>query len=477
MLILIQQIMIKYKAIYNINILIFTLLLIMACLSGCEKMIEVDTPANQLVSESVYQDSLTAQAAVNGMYSIMYNGSGQVSETVFGTYVTTYPARTADELYIPTSIDDEYFYNSILPGSGTVSAVWNNCYQIIYHANSIIAGMESSSLSPTLKKQLIGEAKFIRAFCHFTLVNLFGEVPLVTTTDVAITRSLPRASVPAIYAQMIADLKDAQAGLASDYSWSAGLRTRANKWAATALLARVYLYNSNWAQAEEESTKVIAQSLYSMPVKLSDVFLKASPEAIWQFNTNQYGYTFLGKLLIPVTAASNPAYAISPNLMAAFEKDAARKDYDDDRDTVWIKLAPGGMPYASKYVSNVSAANTEFDMVLRLAEQYLIRAEARVQQDKLAGAITDINVIRGRAGLRGTPALTKGALLLAVEHERQVELFLEYGHRLFDLKRTGRADAVLSAEKPLTWKSTAARYPIPSSQIIFNSNLTQNSGY
>lgn len=116
-------------------------------------------------------------------------------------------------------------------------------------------------------------------------------------------------------------------------------------------------------------------------------------------------------------------------------------------------------------------------MVLRLAEQYLIRAEARAQQNNLAGAAADLNAIRQRAGLEPLPDnLDKAAMLLAVEQERRIELFAEWGHRWFDLRRTGRSLAVLSPIKPdLT--ATDLWYPIPLSAINTNPFLTQNEGY
>lgn len=470
--------MLKYKALNKINRLIFALAILTVSLISCEKMIDVDTPDNQMVSADVYKDSVTAQAAVNGMYSIMYNGNAQVSTTLYGSNITLFATRSADEL-VSSDAEDFFFNNSLLPNNSNVATIWDTSYQIIYSANSVITGMETSNLSPALKKQLIAEAKFIRAFCHFTLVNFFGPVPIITSTDVNLNKGLGRAPVTEVYAQVISDLKDAQGSLAADYSWSAALRTRANKWAATALLARVYLYNNNYAMAEEESAKVIAQSsLYSLPAKLSDVFLKGSTEAIWQFNTNTNGYTFLGKNLLPISAVSNPAYTVTQTLLDAFEKGTVPLD-DDDRDTVWIKRSTSAspVPYVSKYISNVASANTEFDIVLRLAEQYLIRAEARAQQGKLEGCITDLNLIRTRAGLHGTLAQTKDQLLLAVAHERQVEMFAEYAHRWFDLKRTDRANAVLAPIKGAAWATTDQLYPIPAAQLINNINLKQNSGY
>ena len=126
-----------------------------------------------------------------------------------------------------------------------------------------------------------------------------------------------------------------------------------------------------------------------------------------------------------------------------------------------------------------ATAGNEYNVLLRLAEQYLIRAEARAQRDKITGsgsAAEDLNVVRSRAGLLGTTATTKTAMLLAIENERAHELFSELGHRWFDLKRTGRADAVLGPQKA-TWTSTAVLFPIPASQILYNNKLNQNLGY
>ena len=120
-------------------------------------------------------------------------------------------------------------------------------------------------------------------------------------------------------------------------------------------------------------------------------------------------------------------------------------------------------------------------MVFRLGEQYLIRAEARAQQNNLAGAISDIDMIRSRAGLPlindTEPGINKDNLLLAIEHERQIELFSEWGHRWLDLKRTGRAGAVLGPIKA-DWSSDDELYPIPQSERDKNPFLgEQNPGY
>lgn len=116
-------------------------------------------------------------------------------------------------------------------------------------------------------------------------------------------------------------------------------------------------------------------------------------------------------------------------------------------------------------------------MVLRLAEQYLIRAEARVRQNNISGGQSDLNAIRNRSGLPNTTANDQGSLLLAIEQERRVELFTEWGHRWFDLKRTERAEAVLSPFALKDWQSTDVLFPIPQTEREINSRLTQNEGY
>jgi hypothetical protein len=137
--------------------------------------------------------------------------------------------------------------------------------------------------------------------------------------------------------------------------------------------------------------------------------------------------------------------------------------------------------YADKYkIGLVNEATAEYDVVLRLGEQYLIRAEARAEENNLTGSAADLNFIRTRAGLPNTTATSQAALLAAILHERQVELFTEWGHRWFDLKRTGNLNAVMGAVTPIkggTWTASGALYPIPQSEITLDPKLTQNEGY
>jgi len=453
------------QALYKV--LLICIVSIVFC--SCNKLVAVKLPVDQLVTATVFADSTTAQAAVNGMYSQIYYGGGF---SIFGYRISTLPAKSADELIPTQNTFDQFYTNSLVASNSDVNDLWSNCYNVIYLANSIITGVQSSNtLSATLKKQLIGEAEFGRAFCDFYLVNYFGKVPLITSTDVNITNNAPASATDQVYAQITTDLTNARDALAKDYSWSGGDRTRVNSYGASAMLARVYLYNSQWALAEMEATKVISQNgLYSIVPDPNNVFLANSDEAILQFYTNEQGYTVFAQNVLP-TGNAEPDYTLNPILKNAFEP-------GDTRKSKWIdSINYLGIVYTYPYkYKSKTDDNSEFDMVLRLAEQYLIRAEARAQQNDISDAAADLNVIRTRAGLPATTANDKASMLLAIEHERQVELFCEYGHRWLDLKRTDRATAVLGAEKP-AWKATDVLYPIPLSAISTNPKLSQNPGY
>nr|WP_308199398.1 RagB/SusD family nutrient uptake outer membrane protein [Chitinophaga sedimenti] len=127
---------------------------------------------------------------------------------------------------------------------------------------------------------------------------------------------------------------------------------------------------------------------------------------------------------------------------------------------------------------------SEYSVLLRLAEQYLIRAEARVKQDKVSQAIDDLDMIRNRAGLSlikiTNPTITKDDLIEAIFEERQLELFTEQGHRWLDIKRLGKVDAVMmavSSFKGITWDTRKQLWPLPFSDTQNGTNLDQNPSY
>lgn len=431
-------------------------------LSSCKKLLEVDQSGSTLLTSSVFTDSVTVQSTLAALYT----------DGLYRVQTSTYAGFSADELRYVGTTYDALINNALLSTDGTSNGIWINAYKDVYMANSIIEGVTaSSSLSSRFKNQALAEARFMRAFYYFYLVNFFGDVPLIISTDVNQNSGMGRSATADIYASMMNDLKFAQENLPADYSASPGARTRANKWIATAMLARVDLYMKNWQDAEAQATAIINNTaLFSLQADLTKVFTPSSQEAIWQLYNDATGYTLYAQTVLPVQA---PTYVLTPSLTAAFETGDARKASW----TSTIIYNDSAYTYPAKYKNITIGANAEYFTLIRLAELYLIRAEARTQLNNITGAQADLSAIRNRAGLGNTTAASKTALLLAIEQERRVELNCECGHRWFDLKRTDRVNTVIGALKPTFWQPTAALYPIPQLQISANANLKQNPGY
>ncbi len=489
------------------SILVILALAFMLPLNSCKKWLTVSTTGGAITEISVYSTDATAIAVLNGLYSSMSS-----SELFQGhRSITLFAGLSADELTLYSGVTDNthisYYTNQLASNSliNAGSEHWALLYPFVYRCNAAMEGVVASTLlSPPIKQQLLGEALFLRAFFYSYLVNLFGDVPLALTTDPQANTLLRRAPKKEVYQQIIADLEKAKTLLSDDYLKETLLtstteRVRPNKWAAAALLARSYLYAEEYAKAEEQATGVINNSdLYGL-VALNEVFLKNSKEAIWQIQPTTYGFnTEEGRLfIIPETGPTdatvfnpNPVY-LSDFLLQSFEPGDQRGVYGNWVNTVSYPISDTeidtvAFPFKYKVSVSPDAASpndmTEYLMVLRLGEQYLIRAEARARQNKISGAQEDLNAIRIRAGLGPTPANDNASLLTAILHERQVELFTELGHRWLDLKRMGQVDAVMSTITPLKangapWQSYQQWYPLPFSELGKSPNLMQNTGY
>ena len=448
---------------------ILTAVVALLLLGSCKKLIDVGPSKTELLSTTVFKDSATVQSTLAGLYESFAPQTGSYRNSI-----STILAVSADELQYNGNDFDAFTNNAILSTDGNAAAIWEDSYKTIYVANAILEGLTGGEgISQRLKNQASAEARFIRAFCYFYLVNVYGDVPLVLGTDVSKNTNMARIPSSEVYNQIIEDLKFAQANLPSDYSVSNGSRTRANKSVATAMLARVCLYNRNWAEAEAQASSIINNSSdFSLTENLNDVFSPSSSEAIWQLYNDNSGYTWYATEVLPNPVTQIPSYFMTPSLLGAFEA-------GDNRKTAWTGMTNyngTAYTYPFKYKSLTTGADTEYYTILRLPEQYLIRAEARAQQNNVQGAATDLSTVRSRAGLENSLAKTKDAMLLAIEQERRIELNSEWGHRWLDLKRTGRINIVMSAIKT-SWKPSAALFPIPNAQRTLNRSLSQNPGY
>lgn len=455
-----------------IFLLIYSAIIII--LGSCDSFTQTDMPSSELNTSAVFEEINTANSAMSSVFAkIRDNGMLCGKQTGMSREIGLY----SDELnwYGNSTQSSANFYtNTLIPSHPTLLTWWNNAYSQIYAANAVIEGVAGSKkLQQADKDRLTGQAKFARAYIYLYLCELWGDVPYVIGTDYKFNSTVNRLPLHEIYSKIIEDLQEASALLPKEYSNPA--RTLPNSYAAKALLARVYLYQGDWVNADSYATMIINNTaMYPWVTELNEVFLKESTTTIWQYaprsatrNTDD-GTTFIFNSGPPLTVA------LTKDLVDAFES-------GDQRRFKWIRSIVKGTStwyHAYKYKKlGTNATQTEFTIVLRLAEMYLIRAEARVQQEALAPAREDLNKIRNTAGLENTTATSKEEILEAILRERRAEFFTEFGHRFMDLKRLGVLDRELT-DKKASWQSTDRLLPIPQRELNLNPNLEpQNTGY
>lgn len=482
------------------------LFLILLCMStSCKKFLEVESPATKIDGQAVFQSDAAAISLMTGVY---FRASFPLGGNF--TSLSMYAGLSADELTAYGLGQDQVnqLYTNGL--NSTYNFFWKEWYNYIYATNEVIEGIAGPNrLSEPVKKRLLGEAKLTRAYFYFYLVNLYGDVPLVVGTDYRANMLLYRSPVSKVYELITNDLKEAQTLLGDNYTQvdlttASTDRVRPNKAAATALLARVYLFTGDYENAAKEASKVIAQTnLYTLGA-LNSVFLKDNKESIWQLQSTQFNMnTYEGDsfILIGAPSSSKPV-SLSNYVYNAFEPGDGRKN-------AWVgsvtTAGSAGQTYYFPYKYKVRAISsaqipiTENEVLLRLAEQYLIRAEANIELNNISSGIDDLNTLRSRARAAATAeipnplpelstALSKADALKAVEHERQVEMFAEMGDRWLTIKRMkgfnnpaiSRANEIMpaiTAAKGGTWSSNWQLYPIPTSEIQKDVNLLQNIGY
>lgn len=481
------------------------IIVMMVAVTGCKKLVDVEPPITRVVSEVVFTTNETSIAVVNGIYAQIANktplerGLASLSGTL---------GLSADELAIlPTETRGTLFayYRNQLAVNPVLfpNDFWATIYApFVGQVNTAIDGLASaatfeednvkSSLNNVVRRQLLGEMYFMRAFCYFYLAELYGDVPLLLTSDYVVNSTSGRTAKATVYQQMVKDLLLAEENLYASYPsvdlLSAGdnnPRIRPVKAAAQALLARVYLYTNNPALAEQYALKVIRNPLFKLE-GLDAPFLANSKEALWQLQpvilgrNTQEAWTFKLPATGPTNVTNRNPVFLNPALVNAFE-------IGDNRRKNWVdSVIARGVTYyyPNKYKSaTLNAPVTEYSTVMRLAEQLLIGAEARAKLGNLQGADSMLNAIRNRAGLPDVASGSQESLMSVIVHERQVELFTEWGHRWLDLKRTGMIDKVMEKVTPQkgggAWQSYQQWFPIPVSEFLYNAALAgqQNTGY
>ncbi len=445
-----------------------TLMLGLTLLTSCEKLIETELPGNQMDTSLVFSDVQTANAALSGLYAGLWDSSplsADMSGQLLGYYTDDLDYFALSN---PTLMD--LFLNQQTENNSAVLNYWTAAYQKIYMANALLEGAErSAGLKEADKKRLMGEALLIRSVLLLHLVQVYGDIPCPLTSDYQINQALPKRSEADVLQLLEADLTLAASLLEDNYRHAE--RIYVNRKTVQVYLAKTMLLQQKWAAAETVLKEVIGSPLYVFQPNLANVFEKSSKHIIWQLKPKNASDATKEAILYYFTGAPTGP-ALSSSLVSAFST-------ADQRKTQWMAaVQSGGNTWyrANKY-KNRTANTTEYSVVVRLEEVYLMLAEALVQQNKTGEALPYINATRTRAGLAALqlpigPAVLKTEIL--AEYRR--EFFTEMGQRFFTLKRMGRLNDLMTT-KP-NWKQRDARWPIPQKELLLNPALKpQNDGY
>jgi hypothetical protein len=430
--------------------------------SGCKSLLDPQ-PVQQLADDRAITDAASARAATLGVYDRVQNYY-QLDWPTLG-FLPADNVRFNGTLNQYLQIDQ----NQLSADNVVITETWTFIYQAVNGANNVIAGVPAVSdplLSTTEKNQLLGEAYFLRALSYFDLARGWGGVPLVLTP----TRSKEngqgtrRSTLAATYDQVLADLTQAETLLPNVTT-----RNRATQAAARGLRARLHLYRQQWADAETYATQVLSTSGYALvsPYRAFSTAPFLTSESVLEISYSNADANTMWNNWFPSALGGQYNFQPVPAAITLLNDPAV----GGGRAALLASTTINGAPAIYGNLYSRSAQRDDPSYVLRVAELYLIRAEARARQGKLTLALADLNAVRTRAGVPASTAATAADLLLAIENERRVEFAFE-SDRWFDLVRTGRAGTVLGVTDTKKWV-----FPIPYNDLVADPDLAQNPGY
>ena len=428
-------------------------------LASCDQFLDVQ-PKSSISDQNTIVDRASAETAINGAYdsfrsyySVDFQSVGYLS----GDNIQWTGSQSQVQEFINHKVNAE---------NSTISAVWTGIYGTLNRVNHVIDKVPNVTdplLTEAQKNRIIGEAYFLRAFAYFDLARTWGGAPIITkpTLTPQDNRGIERASQEQVYGQVLSDLNAAEPLLPETTD-----RFRGTKKTVWALKSRFYLYQNDYAKAAEYADKIIADASYKLVTPYNAFFAgdaRGTTESVFEifYSVNETN-SHRGQWQ-PQEKGGTRQWA--PN--DAFVALVNDPKIGGNRSTLVAKDNQGRW-YGNLYYRSPA---TDPTFVIRIAEIYLIRAEARAQLGNLTGALSDLNAVRERAEVAKITAATKANLLLAIENERRIEFALE-PHRWFDLVRTERAAEVLS----ITDQSKLL-LPVPAEQLLIDKALKQNPGY
>lgn len=477
----------------------------LVALAACTELL-VEEPKDQLTTDNFYRSDADARAAIAAAYRPLSD------QGLFGTAMKSALIMAADDATVGTrEANAQIRAVSSMQWDASTPRVthepWAAWYDIVTKANLIIEKIPESAMSETVRSQVAGEAKFLRALSYFYLVRLWGDVPLVTTA--AEQLGYPsRAPKEQLFAQILKDAQEAEAAL--PVSWPASEKGRAPKGAAQALLAELYLWRSSaektgeWQLAADAAKRIIDAGTYRLEPNYIAAFLPGSQnrgEEIFaaQATAAANGPTIrTADLFFPQEMGANAAGGFGSTIPLAWSFDSSYAPGDYRREVTYFttgKTAAGASvkfpPHVFKYRPTSRPGPQDVNWpIYRYAEVLLFHAEALNELGRTAEAVTFLNQVRARARngtgseARAEPANYSGPLTIAalrdtIFEERRIETVFETD-RWFDLVRRGPEFFVKALSRdPFATdvQVTDMLWPIPQRERDVNPNLTQNVGY
>jgi starch-binding outer membrane protein, SusD/RagB family len=454
-------------------------------------------------SSTFYQNEKQAIQAMNGVYHAIAFSSFNNAIWVFGDIASDdavkggNPGDQSEITYI-----DEFIADA---NNGIAGNYWSFAYEAIARANNVIANVPGITMEEALKSRIIAEAKFIRAYSYFNLVNVYGKVPLKLLPQLTYeTIHVPLSEISDLYIQIEQDLSDAAAALPVSYTTSdVG---RITKGAALGLAGKVKLYQGKWSEAIASFHQLEALGIYKLLNNYADLFKLSnenSRESIFEIqhlsNQNPFTGNALNQWLAPATEGGYYFDAPTQSLVDAFEK-SATGELDPRLD---VSIGREGQPWLNGETFNASSSPTGFltkkhqqplsevssslkgdgdlnYIYLRYADVLLMKAEAFNELGQADSAKANLNKVRERARASFSGSLPSdllqdiatsepNTLRLAIQHERRVELAQEF-HRYFDLMRWGKAIAEAALGTDFNYE-TRRFIPIPQAEIDSNQGI------
>lgn len=477
--------------------------------SGCHDFLQEDQQGT-FSSATFYKSQSDAVVAINGVYNATSFVSTMNQLWVFGDVASDDAVKGGSDGDLADAKAIDLFSNPEFIRTNTVLAnVWQYYYDGIYRANYVLYYVPGISMDENLKKRILGESKFLRAYFYFNLVNIYGEIPLRLLPPLSSVQiNIPKSPVTDIYHQIEIDLTDASKVLPTTYS--AGDLGRATKGAAFGLLAKARLYQQHWSEALSAIDSLEASASYSLVPVYKNNFLDSTQnnvESIFEIQHLGGQSPSLGSFLNQYFSPSdyNGYYFDAPvqNFIDEFENTSAavvdpRLDYTVGRaGNKWVNGEPFITAWSATGYLNRKHSQSKYDdpiignsglnyVYMRYSDVLLMKAEALNELNRGAEAIVPLNLVRKRAresylydqSLPGYGAVPPNllpdvvyndqlSLRTSIQHERRVELGFEF-HRFFDLTRYGKSVAEAALGSKGFVYALNRYFPIPQTELSTN---------